>query len=103
MGAPGPRTTPMPTHARDSFFAELIRAVRFHRKRAGLTQAELARLAGVGKTVVFDIEKGKRTVRLETLLKVLEVLNMQLDWHSPLRGAFREASPDAKGKDPRPR
>ena len=93
----------MPAHTRDSFFAELTRAVLFHRKRAGLTQAELGRLAGVGKTVVFDIEKGKRTVRLETLLKVLEALNMELDWHSPLRGAFQEASPDAKGKDPRPR
>ena len=33
--------------------------VRFHRRRAGLTQPELARIAGVGRTVVLDVEKGK--------------------------------------------
>jgi HTH-type transcriptional regulator/antitoxin HipB len=37
--------------------------VRACRKKVGLSQAELARLAGVGKTVVFDIEKGKTTIR----------------------------------------
>ena len=31
--------------------------VKDHRKKAGLTQLELANLAGVGKTTVFDIEK----------------------------------------------
>lgn len=54
-------------------------AVRAHRKAAGLTQLELARLAGVGKTVVFDIEKGKATVRLATLLRVLDALSMRLE------------------------
>lgn len=33
--------------------------IRGHRKKAGLTQKELADLAGLGKTVIFDIEKGK--------------------------------------------
>lgn len=59
--------------------------VREHRKAAGLTQQELAVLAGVGKTVVFDIEKGKPTVRLATLLRVLGALNLRLDLHSPLK------------------
>jgi HTH-type transcriptional regulator/antitoxin HipB len=59
-------------------------AICAHRKAAGLTQMELAKLAGVGKTVVFDIEKGKTTVRLATLLRVLEALNLRLEWHSPL-------------------
>jgi HTH-type transcriptional regulator / antitoxin HipB len=58
--------------------------VREHRTTAGLTQRELAVLAGVGKTVVFDIEKGKPTVRLATLLRVLDALNLRLEWHSPL-------------------
>jgi len=57
---------------------------RFHRKKAGLTQMELAVLAGVGKTVIFDLEKGKPTIRVETLLKILDVLNMKLIWTSPL-------------------
>ena len=59
-------------------------AIRDHRKTAGLTQPELAQLAGVGKSAVFDIEKGKSTVRLETLLRVLAALNMELHWRSPL-------------------
>lgn len=65
--------------------------VRFHRKKAGLTQKQLADFACVGKTVVFDIEKGKTTVRLDTLIKVLAVLNISLDATSPLISAFREA------------
>jgi y4mF family transcriptional regulator len=59
-------------------------AVRDHRRAAGLSQQELARLAGVGKTVVFDIERGKPTVRLATLLLVLDALNLRLEWRSPL-------------------
>ena len=54
------------------------------RKRANLTQSELAELAGVGKTVVWDLEHGKRTIRLETLLKVLAPLNIDLIARSPI-------------------
>ena len=48
------------------------------RKKSGLTQQGLAMLAGVGKTVVFDLEHGKASVQLDTLLKVLKVLNIKL-------------------------
>jgi y4mF family transcriptional regulator len=64
--------------------------IRFHRRKARLTQSELAALAGVGKTVVFDIEKGKGTVRIDTLTKVLQALNIQIDWTSQLKEAFFE-------------
>jgi y4mF family transcriptional regulator len=66
------------------------RIVHFHRKIAGISQQQLADLAGVGKTVVFDIEKGKMTIRYETLLKVLHVLNIKIEFRSPLMQAFRE-------------
>ena len=59
-----------------------------HRKQSGLTQQELAELAGVGKNMVYELEGGKQSVRLENLLKVLRVLNIELDFQSPLRGAF---------------
>ncbi|MCK4676561.1 MAG: helix-turn-helix transcriptional regulator [Bacteroidales bacterium] len=62
--------------------------VKFHRKKAGLNQKELADLAGLGKTVVFDIEKGKETVKLNTLLKVLEALNIKINFNSPLMDQF---------------
>ncbi len=62
----------------------LGREAKRQRKSARLTQFELARLAGVGKSAVYDIERGKPTVRLETLLRVLAVLNIELTWRSPL-------------------
>lgn len=64
--------------------------VRFHRKRSGLSQAELAQIAGVGKTAVFDIEKGKPTIQLDTLLKVLHILNIRIQFVSPLMELFKE-------------
>ena len=45
--------------------------VKNHRKKAGLTQIELANLAGIGKTTVFDIERNKETVRWSDILAVL--------------------------------
>jgi HTH-type transcriptional regulator/antitoxin HipB len=63
---------------------ELAVIIRTHRKAAKLTQLQLAELAGVGKTVVFDIEKGKETVKLLTLRKILKVLNMKMQLTSPL-------------------
>ncbi|WP_445957788.1 helix-turn-helix transcriptional regulator [Yeosuana sp.] len=58
--------------------------IKDHRKKAGLTQLELANLAGVGKTTVFDIEKNKETVRLNNLFAVLQVLNIKVEFKSPL-------------------
>ncbi len=64
--------------------------VRFHRKRSGLSQSELARLAGVGKTVVFDLEHSKPSIQLDTLVKILNVLNISLEPQSPLMLEFGE-------------
>lgn len=58
--------------------------VKNHRKKAGLTQLELANLAGIGKTTVFDIEKNKETVRWSNILAVLQVLNIEVEFKSPL-------------------
>ena len=58
--------------------------IKKHRKLAGLSQKSLADLAGVGKTVVFDIEKGKETIQLNTLLKILKVLNIKVQLQSQL-------------------
>lgn len=67
------------------------RLVRFHRKQSNLSQSELADLAGVGKTVIYDIEKGKMTVRFETLAKVLNALNIKIIFASPLMPLFEES------------
>jgi len=70
--------------------------ILFHRKRSGLTQQQLAELAGVGKNMVYELESGKQSVRLENLLKVLKVLNVELDFQSPLREAFLKEQADAE-------
>ena len=72
--------------------------MRHHRRRSGLSQRELADLAGIGKTSVFDIEKGKPTVRMATLMAVLRVLNIDLVMDSPLIHELTDASSDAGKK-----
>ena len=48
--------------------------VRSARKRLGLTQSELALTAGVGMRFIVDLEKGKPTMRLEQVMRVIHVL-----------------------------
>jgi HTH-type transcriptional regulator/antitoxin HipB len=66
------------------FFKQLTQILRDHRRQSGLTQRELAELAGVGKSTVYDLEHGKQSVQLQSLLKVLQVLNIQIAFSSPL-------------------
>lgn len=61
----------------------LAKIIKQHRKAAGLSQLQLAEMAGVGKTIVFDIEKGKATIQLDTLRKILTVLNIKIQLTSP--------------------
>ena len=56
----------------------LAKILKKHRKTAGLSQLQVAELAGIGKTAVFELEKGKETVQLNTLRKVLAVLNIKV-------------------------
>lgn len=63
---------------------ELADIIKMHRKAAKLSRVKLAEMAGVGKTVIYDIEKGKETVQLNTLFKILKVLNIKLHFISPL-------------------
>jgi len=60
-----------------------------HRKAARLSRDKLAEMSGVGKTVIYDIEKGKETIQLDTLRKVLSVLNIKIELTSPLMDNLR--------------
>ena len=64
--------------------------IRFHRKKSGLSQEELGMLAQVGKTTIFDVEHGKLTVQLNTILRILDVLNIKLKLQSPLMNLFEK-------------
>lgn len=63
---------------------ELKSFIKDLRQKSGLTQLELAQLAGVGKTVIFDLEHGKESIQLDTLLKIFKVLNIKIKLHHPL-------------------
>lgn len=54
------------------------RFVRERRKANGLTQRELADLAGVGPRAVWDLERGKRTIRMDVVDAVLRVFGKQV-------------------------
>ena len=53
---------------------ELGDALRSARKRLGLTQSQLALAAGVGVRFIVDLESGKSTVRLDSVLRVIDAL-----------------------------
>jgi y4mF family transcriptional regulator len=67
---------------------QFAQMVLFHRKKSGMSREDCALLAGVGKTVIYDIEHGKATVQLDTVLKVLHVLNIKIWFSSPLMDLF---------------
>lgn len=62
--------------------------IKYHRKKAGLSQKSLADVAGVGKTVIFDIEKGKETVQFRSIINVLKALNISIQLNSPLMDKY---------------
>ncbi len=57
---------------------ELGATVLMSRRKLRLTQQGLADLCGVGVVFVYELEKGKPTVRLDKLLEVLETLGLQM-------------------------
>ena len=69
----------------------LSELIKKHRRMSGLSQAELAKLAGVGKTVVFDLEHGKQSTRYDTLTKILSALNITVRFDSPLLARLQQA------------
>jgi y4mF family transcriptional regulator len=72
---------------------DLKNIIRQHRRLSGLSQSELAKLAGVGKTVIYDIEHGKESIQFDTLKKVLNALNIQFVLQSPVLQRNQQAGP----------
>jgi DNA-binding XRE family transcriptional regulator len=76
----------------NEFAIQIGLMIRFHRKKAQLTQLGLAQLASIGKTAVFNLEKGNKEVQLSTLLSVLHVLNIKIEFTGPLMHLFKKGS-----------
>lgn len=57
---------------------ELGNKVRQKRKADGLTQAEVAAFSGVGVRFVGELERGKPSVRMDSAIKVLQGLGLEM-------------------------
>lgn len=58
---------------------ELGMRLREAREDAALTQAELAEMIGTSRQWVFDLERGKPTLRIGLVLKALSALGLACD------------------------
>jgi y4mF family transcriptional regulator len=67
------------------FAEEAGQRVLRERERLGLRQDELALAAGVSARVIHQIEHGKATSRLDSLIPVLDALGLTLEIRESLR------------------
>ncbi len=58
--------------------AQIGEFVRKRRRASNLTQRELGELAGVGTRLVSELERGKPTLRMDAVNKVLNVFGRML-------------------------
>lgn len=56
----------------------IARLVRYARRRAGLTQRALARLAGLPQPTIARIESGAVSPRMDTVERLLDACGMRL-------------------------
>lgn len=58
--------------------AQLGELVRMVRKEQGLTQLDVAGLAGMSNRFVIDLERGKETLQMQKVLDVLGLLGLEV-------------------------
>ena len=56
----------------------LGRIIRDRRKSMGLTQALAGKMVGVHQPTVSEVERGEREVKIDTLLKLIGALELEL-------------------------
>lgn len=60
------------------FLSMIAKAMVRQRQALGLTQSTVAELSGLHRTYVSDIERGRRNVTLESLVRMSLALNISL-------------------------
>jgi transcriptional regulator with XRE-family HTH domain len=63
----------------DQILEALGRQLREARQNRGFTQLELARLAGLPRTKIIQVEAGKPSVSIEAYAKVVAALGLSMD------------------------
>lgn len=59
----------------------LANIIRERRAKLNISQSDLAQMADVGIATVKDIERGQGNPRLTTVVKIMEVLGMEMGFH----------------------
>lgn len=67
--------------------SDIGKLVQAERKRQGLTQLQLASMAGTGIRLISDLENGKETVQVQKLLRVVQTLGLGVFIFSPWENA----------------
>ena len=60
----------------EMLYRTIGKLVRYERKRAGLTQHQLAERAGLTRTSITNLESGNQQVRVHTLFGIAEALGV---------------------------
>lgn len=63
---------------------DMGQVIKRMRKAAKLSQSRLAELSELSRTAIQSLESGKETCQLDTLFKVLKILNIRISFHHPL-------------------
>lgn len=61
---------------------QLGQVIQSYRLKAGLTQLQLAELAGTGQKTISKIETGNPATRIETIFSVMAALSLEANIHS---------------------
>lgn len=64
---------------------DLAGAVRGRRKDLAMSQAELARRAGIARKSVIELESGRTQPELRLMLRILEQLGLAIEIHPPTK------------------
>ena len=60
-------------------FSEICRKIKERRSLLGITQQDLSDISGVGLRTIKEIETNKGNPSVNTLLKMIDVLGMEID------------------------
>mgnify|MGYP003291381408 CR=1 FL=1 len=59
---------------------EIGKRIQMRRKQMGLTQEQLADKMNVSIQMVSNLERGNKSIRIENLIKLSEILNISTDY-----------------------
>ena len=62
--------------------SELSERLRYAREQAGLSQAQVAKMMGVHRPTISEIEAGRRRVTAEEMAEFVQIYDVSISWLS---------------------